>query len=172
VAARTPAEAVQALLGSLQRATSCVSRAVLITTGYQPKPDPHIALFKDGLPVPMRSHLALNVLHYFTIEQSHVGPAPWQTSTTGYAYTILDAEGHEVVAYHWHPRGRSSIGWPHLHLGAGARVGHAGLADTHLPTGRIMLEDVLHAAITGLDVRPLRTDWERVFEQTRAARDL
>jgi hypothetical protein len=89
----------------------------------------------------------------------------------GYQYTLRDIDGREIIAYHWHPEGRSHVTTPHIHLGPGAEMGRRDLARAHLPTGQVMLEDVLRFAITELGVRPLRRDWSEVLDRTRRVRE-
>ena len=86
-------------------------------------------------------------------------------------YALYDVDGREVVAYHWHPEGRSGVTTPHLHLGTGASVGRRDLAGAHLPTGRILLEDVLRLGVAELGVRPLRRDWREILERARGSRE-
>ncbi len=83
----------------------------------------------------------------------------------GYAYSLDDADGREILAYHWDPRRSSHVRRPHLHLGAGARLGREDLLGSHLPTGFVAVQDLLLFAIRDLGVRPLRPDWESVLEQ-------
>jgi hypothetical protein len=71
---------------------------------------------------------------------------PWKCSTQWYQYSLNDAEGREIVAYHWHPAGESNVTRPHAHLGVGARVDHPQLLKAHLPTNRVSIEDFLLSA--------------------------
>lgn len=87
--------------------------------------------------------------------------------TVAYAYR-LDAPAGELIAYHWHPQGRSTVTSPHLHLGAGAELGFGRLQGAHVPTGRIAIEDVLRLSIDELAVRPLRDDWRDILEPAQA----
>jgi hypothetical protein len=87
-----------------------------------------------------------------------------------YDYTLLSVEsGQEVLAYHWHPTGRSDITYPHLHLYGGVGALQPNIRKAHLPTGRIAVEDVLRLAITHLQVIPLREDWDDIITTTQNA---
>ncbi len=83
-----------------------------------------------------------------------------------YAYFLLRDDGREILAYHWHPEGRSHVTTPHLHLGAGAEAGWPGLQKTHLPTGSVVLPDLVELAI-GCGVAPRRRDWRGVVAGAR-----
>ena len=61
--------------------------------------------------------------------------------TTGYHYAFEDADGKEIIVYHWHPT--SPVTGPHLHIGAGANAARPELSRVHLPTGQITWPDVL-----------------------------
>jgi len=79
---------------------------------------------------------------------------------------LLRDGGQEILAYHWHPEGRSHVGTPHLHLGAGAEIGWPGLQKVHLPTGLVILPDQIELAI-GSGVHARRSDWRRVLDHAR-----
>ncbi len=90
----------------------------------------------------------------------------------GYRYHVLDLEGREIVAYHWHPTGVSPVTYPHVHLSrrlAPIPVGRGGepvaLADMHLPSGVVTFADVVRLLITEFEVVPRRADWAAVLER-------
>ena len=172
MAGRTPRETVENFLAPLQQARSCVTRSVLEATpgGYDHIGGLHAVTFGDGGPVRLQGSVGLwlVVRHHYRIVEAPGPRGPWKVSTVGYLYSLRDAEDRDIISYHWHPAGRSDVTFPHRHLGAGARVGHRHLANAHLPTGRIALEDVLRLAITAFSVRPLRSDWAEVLDGTQA----
>jgi hypothetical protein len=173
MAGKTAKEAVDNFLQPLQRAVSCVTRTVLLAGGgYYPRTSPHVVTLGDGGPVRLSadSHLSLSVTHHYrVVEDSEPHRGPWKVSSSGYLYSLEDGDGREIISYHWHPTERSRITSPHLHLGAGAKVGYSHLVTAHLPTGRIALEQILRLAITELDVQPLRADWEQILNSTQQA---
>lgn len=172
MAGRTPREAVDNFLNPLQQALSCVTRSILVVSGgYYPSAEPHAATIGDGGPVRLtgRNPVFLVVRHHYRAIEAPGPRGPWKVSTAGYLYSLKDSEDHDIISYHWHPTGGSGVTYPHLHLGAGARVGHNELANAHIPTGRIALEDVLRLAIRDLGVTPLRNDWAEVLDSTQAA---
>ena len=85
----------------------------------------------------------------------------------GYMFSMYDANHQEIIAFHWHPDGRSPVTHPHLHIGAGARAGYERLQKAHLPTGHITIHDVLRFAIADLGVEPIidRDEALRVLSQ-------
>ncbi|MFN8637675.1 MAG: hypothetical protein U0893_27805 [Chloroflexota bacterium] len=87
----------------------------------------------------------------------------WRAVITAYQYALLDREGREYLAYHWHPDGQSHMLEPHLHLGVAAQVGVPEIAAAHLPTGPIALAAVARLTLTDLGARPLRADWHGVL---------
>lgn len=139
--------------------------------GYAPAAPPHATTLAGGSRVPLKGDhaLALRATLHYRIVEADGERGPYKVSTVGYLYALDDADGREVLAYHWHPKGRSHEARPHLHLGAGAAVGHAGVAAAHLPTERIALESLLRCALTDLGVEPLRPDWRRVLDDAQKA---
>ena len=98
---------------------------------------------------------------------------PQQSPTlvnVGYSIQILDAEGREILAYHWHPESVSPIDYPHMHLTSRVSVIDApgigrpiALGDTHISTGVVALAHVARMLIEEFDVEPLRADWQAVL---------
>lgn len=88
----------------------------------------------------------------------------------GYQYALLDAAEREILAYHWHPSGRSSILDPHLHLGPAGQIRQRDLASAHLPTGMISLPDIIQLAIESFGVVPRVESWREVVAEARANR--
>jgi len=171
MAGRTPSEAVNNYLGPLQRAISCVTKAVLnVRGGYYPSPDPHPLALGDGAPVTISSDppLLLTVLQNYRVVEFEGPRGPWKVSIVSYFYSLEDREGREVL-YHWHPQGASTVTFPHLHVRAGGRLGRTDISQVHFPTGRVSLEDVLRLAILELGVKPERTDWAELLDSTQAA---
>ena len=89
-----------------------------------------------------------------------------------YYYQILDVQEREILAYHWHPAGASSVTHPHLHLSnripaldLGHNVPPVSLAEMHLPTGHVTFADVVRLLITEFGVEPRRDDWEATLRE-------
>jgi hypothetical protein len=92
----------------------------------------------------------------------------WEAQLAGYIYTLADDDDRLVISYHWHPRGRSHVDWPHLHFGSGARIERADLAGAHLVTGTVVLADFVRMLVEEFAVPPLRPDWESVLSRAAA----
>jgi len=93
----------------------------------------------------------------------------FRVHTLSYAYKLDDAlDGHEIMAYHWHPQPHQTVQYPHLHLSYGARIGREEFQKAHVPTGRIALEDFIQFLIEAFDAIPARDDWHSVLDETRA----
>lgn len=89
--------------------------------------------------------------HYQVVQENR----RWSTVTAGYLFSIDSPEHQEILAFHWHPDGNSPVRHPHLHIGAGAQSGFSPLQKAHVPTGQVMLQDVLLFAINDLGVEPI-----------------
>jgi len=154
-------EAVQAIV-------SCVTPAVVLPSGFRGA-GPHVLAFaaRDD-PAPLRSdhhpRLALSVSHWYHVVQEEAS-GHWVTAVVGYEYRLLSG-ARELLAYHWHPFGRSPVTWPHLHVNAS--VESINLDSVHLPTGLVALAAVIRCAITDLGVAPLRPDWRAILDRERA----
>lgn len=130
-----------------------------------------------------RRGLALAVGHEYQIikiEDDTALRGPWTVETTRYVYAILDELGNEVLTYHWHPEdpfqasGQSTVPTPHLHLSEtiqpislGEGFDPVTLAEMHLRTGRVSLEDIVELLIDELDVRPLHARWRQTLDENR-----
>lgn len=101
------------------------------------------------------SSLYLEVALNYRIVQNVESGERWRVVTAAYFHRFLDQRFQEIIAFHWHPEQRSDVVHPHLHLGAGARIGYERLHRTHVPTGKITIQDVLLFGITELGVEPL-----------------
>lgn len=143
---------------------ACLTPAYVELRGYTPSPAPHPFALAKGETVRLRgeSQIGLSVIEEYEIHQAPDGG--WQTRVVAYLYAIEQA-GSELLAYHWHPRGRSAITRPHLHVRADIKIGERWLGKVHLPTGSVELEDVVALAIEELGVEPLREDWEQLLRR-------
>lgn len=79
-------------------------------------------------PTRLARDLYLVIKHFCAVRAGAVAPV-------GYHYSLEDADGKEIIAYHWHPT--SAVTAPHLHIGSGARAGRPELTRAHIPTGQI-----------------------------------
>lgn len=168
---RSPEAARKAFLEPLQRALSCITDAkVFVSRGTAPGAVEALALSEDPLQLasgrigPVQFVLG----HQFKLVQD--GPKSWHVSTTAYRYHLRDADGKELIGWHWHPDSKGDErlrGNPHLHVPAGPidrRV--------HVPTGRVSIESVLRVLLTDLAVpaRPAHaSDFASVLDECERA---
>ena len=102
-------------------------------------------------------------LYLKATQNFHVAPDPtpgrdgeFKVFTDYYAYTASESPDleTELLAWHWHPDAHPVT---HLHVGGDARF-----AKMHIPTGRVLFEDVLRFLITDLGVVPKKQDWDDI----------
>lgn len=160
MAGRKPASAVAAYIEPMQRALSCVTKAVLRPTGYKPREEPYALILADARPVKLKAanYVALAVGQRFQIVPGKAARGPWKVSTKGYGYVVYD-DGGELIQYHWHPY-IIDFPDPHIHT-----------RDTpkrHTPTGRVSLEEVVRMLINDCGVSPIRDDWKEVLAETQS----
>lgn len=119
----------------------------------------------DAVALRGNSHLTLAVSEHYTITNQH--NLGWQVDRVAYFYAIGRQDSGELLAYHWHPRGKSPVVSPHLHVRANIQVGDRWLGKVHLPTAAIPLENIVALVINELGAEPLREDWESVVDNHR-----
>jgi hypothetical protein len=165
LAGNSPHQAVRNFIEPLNRAVSCVTKSVLVTTGSDPANQRHAVVLNNGNPVALRSNpaLLLTLLMHYKVTEAQGQLGPWKVSTVAYLYSVQDKQGHEFFSYHWHPTSTPQYDFPHLHAHSGI------LAKIHLPTRRISLEEILRLVITQLNVKPLKREWEKVLRDTQQA---
>src|SRR5258708_4805590 len=64
--------------------------------------------------------LSLSFVQGFVLENP--APKEWKVRTHSYMYSLDNAEGNEILGFHWHPDATpdNPIPYPHLHIGNGA----------------------------------------------------
>lgn len=163
--AKNQREARERFFRFLNRSLSCVCNAhwyvapltkthMVATTTQDP-----LTLEREDAPS-LYLHATLN-FHY---EPHPKYPGEWKVKTDAYAYSLslTEAFEKELLSFQWHPE--SKITFPHVHA---ALVGEPSSHKAHIPTRRILLEDVLWLAIEDLGVMPIRTDWEELLGDAR-----
>jgi hypothetical protein len=113
------------------------------------------------------SRLTLRLAQSFIVAQED-DSGPWRLRVVSYNYAFDAADGHEVLAFHWHPSPQLPITSPHLHLGAASGLTFAALQTAHIPTGEIRLDAIIRFAIRDLRVRPLKADWRQILDSLSA----
>jgi hypothetical protein len=160
---RAPAEAVEHYRGRTARLLSCLTTVHVVIRAYHVSDVPlKLELARgDAARLHADPRLTLLVTEQYEVRQSTAG---WYVEIVGYLYAI-GYEDRELVSYHWHPSGKSTITQPHMHVGAAVQIGDRWLGKVHLPTGMVGLEQVIALAIVELGVEPLRDDWERLIAE-------
>jgi hypothetical protein len=89
---------------------------------------------------------------------------PYKVSTRGYMHAVQTIDDTEIIAFHWHPDGKSDVTFPHVHVGT-TQLNPAGVISKkhHIPAPRMSVEGVLRFCIEQLEVEPLRPDWSSVL---------
>ena len=147
---------------TLQRAFACVTDGVLIskTDGLTASINMKPRLRRSG-----GQFVTFSVRHYIALTSDESRPARerWVARTVNYFYSLDDAAGREIVAYHWHPVGRSHVDMPHLHIGAGAGRLVPELTTAHLHTGAVAPTAILWLLIESFGVAARRSDWAQIL---------
>jgi len=143
------------------RLLSCVTNAHVIVSGYHQADIPHRLSLAGSDPVRLGAEhqLTLDVGEHYRVREGSDG---WEVEVVAYFY-VFARNNEDVIVYHWHPYGRSSIRRPHLHVRADLQIGERSLGKVHLPTGFVALEDIMTLAIRELRAEPLREDWEALI---------
>lgn len=158
MAGKTPAEAVKAFIGPIQDALGLFASGKVTADTY--KPDVlGLLVFNGGEVVKLANKVGLRVtMQYRIAESDDAVRGPWKVRTAGYMYG-LRVDGEKLYDYHWHPISKSHEERPHLHCAA--------VGKSHVPTGRVMIEDVLNLAIE-LGAEPNdRTRWKELDQLNR-----
>jgi hypothetical protein len=192
LAGKTPEEAVDAFVHRIRESLSCIGDATAFASPGAPDQPRSLALYAHGQDEPGKILLStyggegdiyLKVAHSFTLRHLPHDSirGPYKVSSSFYQYIILDYGGSEILTYDWHPSGRGARFTPHLHVSVAgsihlaerngsARQGkRTHLGSFHLPTGRVLLEDVVELLIEEFGVDPLRADWRAVLDNNREA---
>lgn len=165
--ARTAAQAIHELVAPWQQAVSCVTRGVLLQErGAERATEGALYLTDQAGRLRGATVLSLSIAVTYTTTRDSVGSRDWAARLTSYRYLLRLPSGRQLLAYHWHPVGRSPIVTPHLHLRS--HPAPVDLTHAHLPTGPVTLSAVLRCAIAELGVEPLRADWEHVLAPLEA----
>lgn len=167
MAGRSPAEAVEAFFDAHQRIVACVTPAVLLGRTHHTAKSPHLLTIagEDGVRLGRRGTFSLSAAIWYDIVPGRKADL-WAVDAVGYEYRLRAGGGTDILTYHWHPVGRSPVGYPHLHVGG--RTSPVDLSKAHSPTGYVSLSAVVRLVIclviSDLGVAPLRPDWRDVLE--------
>ena len=166
----SPFEAVQSYLDPIRETLACITDCPITNYGGNFVSDrPHRFTFSAKPPVArlLGTELHLFVSQQYSIEHSEKRNPLYRVKTEGYAYRLDDEDGHEILAYHWHPLPNPAdpVKYPHLHFERGAQVGRRELRIGHIPSGRIALESLALYLIEVWGVEPRRPNWREILER-------
>lgn len=166
MAGRTPADAFREFRESIQRAIACFAHTGVTGTSQKPG-DIGILTVNRGKPLSLSAtgcQIQVTCSISYTLRQtSPKQPGSWRVSTVGYVHSVyLDEE--LAVEFHWHPDDGSNIWYPHIHPRlAGSGRDRGGM---HIPSGRVLVEDVLTFAHERGAV-PLKDEWENIVSRNK-----
>lgn len=158
---RNAAEAARAFLDPLQSALACVAHSK-ITAGAQIPGRTLAWTVNRGEGAALSNGRLLHAsMRYRLIEDDGEGRGPWRATTEGYIYKVTEADGTEIVQWHWHPDGASHERDPHYHLAAVVLAADGIFTPkTHIPSPRVTFEEVIRRSIDWFDAQPLQEDWQ------------
>jgi hypothetical protein len=167
VASNKGYEALNAYCEEIQKIVSCITNEVWY--GSSSERDRLNFSVGDGF---FRVAREDNTYLYIDINQEIEDPKTTGTVTTKYyLYSIADADGKDLVGFHFHPDlTEDPILYPHIHAYANQdpRYLSLNLHRKHIPSGRVALEDVIRWLISELKVKPLRKNWDDVLTKAKA----
>ncbi len=162
MAGRAEKEAFGNFRDMVQEAVSCFATARVI--GSTKELDERGTLTANsGAEVPLTSAeqpIAIAFFIHYTIRRIN---GQCKVSTDGYVHNVL-LDGELAVEFHWHPSEGTRVWFPHVHprfAGSGRDRGKM-----HIPSGRILIEDVLIFAHER-GAQPRRADWEEIVTRNK-----
>jgi len=167
--ARSADDAADALVANVRAIARCITdRPIVTITERRPERIVRLTFGPASQPVALRSsignhHIGLAINEEYILERAS-GSA--NLRRRAYYYRILDRDEREILAYHWHPHGRSAVAAPHMHLSyqiqpldLGSGSAPVPWADLHIATGAVALADIVAMLIDDFRIDPLVDDW-------------
>lgn len=159
MAGRNPVAAVKAFAAPIQHALACFAHGKVTVDSYDPDTEGVLKFNRaDDVVLNGSARVSLSVTMRYRIVKvrSLAAPGkPWKVSTTGWIYTLKEQAGDLIADFHWHPAITPGIPFPHVHP-ANEVVKH------HIPTGRVLVEDVLTLAVECGANPTDAAKWERI----------
>jgi hypothetical protein len=125
--------------------------------------DDGVLLFNDGGDVILNGDgkVRLSINLNYRIVQNRAADAHgkvWKVSATGWIYHVADSDCDVIADFHWHPRATPDVLIPHLHTPEKS-------PRRHFPTGRVLIEDVLHFCVE-CGASPYDADmWQQIHDR-------
>ena len=166
MAGRTPAEAFRGFRQLVQEAIACFAHTRVTGTSQAPN-EPGILTVNGGKPLRLQStgpQVDITCSISYEIRPANdPDDGQWRVSTLSYIHTVTLDE-RLAVEFHWHPDDGSNVWYPHIHPRlAGAGRDRGGM---HIPSGRVLVEDVLIFANERGAV-PMKEDWEGIVSRIK-----
>jgi hypothetical protein len=176
----TAEQAVEEFSGQLREALSCIVQQVHLKTPRIDRLPKETAVVPVGLGRPTRlahnpessvklaAPLFLLFQIYIEVPKSSDG---FRVTTNGYSYAVsvtIDGRLRNVLSWQWHQHGVSPVTYPHLHVKAHHDVWGKSFPKLHIPTSRVLIEDVIQFLIDDCGVLARRRDWREILDANRA----
>ncbi len=169
--ADTPARAFNRYAEPLKAVLRCVTDASIINSAH-PTADTGLKFAFFTNPARLAgSPYALFLVQYIRIIPDPDQAGCWRVKTLSYEYNIEVWESRqEVICFHWNGQDLKNP-HPHIHIGwaTSSNGTHLG-PKSHIPSGRISVEDVVRFAVDELGVQPsgpFKTRWRHVVDASR-----
>lgn len=170
MAGRSPKEAVTHFVGPIRSATGCFLGAGEVTVDSEDPETEGVLTLNDAKPVALprikggTQRISVSIsMRYRIVRDPTPTRGPWKVSTSAWIYGLYEND-RQMLAFHWHPESNSRVVTPHLHVHTSTL-----LRKRHVPTGRVLIEDVLALAVElGAAPRDAKA-WARVTQRNRAA---
>lgn len=162
---RTEAEALAEFHKTLNHLVSCLSKDVFTKFPVSKGAGAHDFTVSDAKGIKLKHaefDLTLtSVIRTETVKED----ARFRISTNEYIHH-LKKDGEPVIGWHFHP-GDAKILFPHIHLYTHEAKDSwwKGMNSLHMPSGRILLEDVIWFLVSEIGVEPARNDWIEVIKK-------
>ena len=161
MAGRTPADAFRPFRQSIQDAIACFAHT-RVTGNTQEPGEIGVLTVNHGKPLLLNAtdcQIEVTCSIRYTIRQTSSNQSgSWRVSTVGYVHSV-HLDGELAVEFYWHPDDGSNVWYPHIHPRlAGSGRDRGGI---HIPSGRVLVEDVLTFAHERGAV-PLKDEWENI----------
>jgi hypothetical protein len=164
---RSDKEAISRFAEALHSTLSCVAETHFYMKGG--KDNVRLLLLQTPAVLECGPRLLLDVTHRFSLEDDARSTSRRRVTSQEYIYDIRDAESERtLLAFHWHPLGISRVRGHHAHIKFEGAVSSTLLSKIHLPTSRVLLEDVVQFCIEELGAKPQHSHWQDVLEDNRA----
>jgi len=150
---RTPRQAVQAYVDSLQTNIALICKGVLFADNYDVLEQTSVLTLRQPVSLHGRPDVFLAIAQQYRIVRDPSN-GPFRVTALQYKYAVETDGAREIVGYHWHPHGSSPVKFNHLHLGPGAEIGRPELHNkAHFPTGPVSFDEVIDCVIHVFEVK-------------------